>query len=274
MIIIENVNVLQGVIVRDLEFTHCTDASQLTWPDIQLTDNDSRADCQKVIHFEQQIEQKVLFTAQHSIKSPWANELCKSSLMNVIKQMSWAQTVFQDISNNPWCSSLRRFVCRVLQASNYNNSNLRLNEHFQSRENDPWLWCLVITIHFVFNIDFKLCLAGSLCTDVPLPSEGRGTSVHGLLARKKTILNRVNVRKWLGFLYGLWSTWWAKITGIYVVVQDSLFFLKCTSFIHSLLLQSCEHWHAEKCRACPFSLNSDHIDRESFLVKKESKRQS
>ena len=47
-----------------------TDASQLTWPDIQLTDNDSRADCQKVIHFEQQIEQKVLFTAQHSIKSP------------------------------------------------------------------------------------------------------------------------------------------------------------------------------------------------------------
>lgn len=52
------------------------------------------------------------------------------------------------------------------------------------------------------------------------------------------------------------------------------FFLKCTSFIHSLLLQSCEHWHAEKCRACPFSLNSDHIDRESFLVKKESKRQS
>ena len=29
-----------------------TDASQLTWPDIQLTDNDSRVDCQKVSHFQ------------------------------------------------------------------------------------------------------------------------------------------------------------------------------------------------------------------------------
>ena len=60
-----------------------------------------------------------------------------------------------------------------------------------------------------------------------------------------------------------------KLQGTYVVVQDSL-----NSFIHSLLLQSCEQWRAEKRRACPFSLNSDHIDRESFLVKKESKRQS
>ena len=198
--------------------------------------------------------------------------------MTVIKQMSWAQTVFQDISNNPWCSSLRRFVCRACcKPVTITIPELRLNEHFQSRENDPWLWCLVITIHFVVNIDFKLCLAGSLCTEVPPPSDWRGTSVHRLLAGKKTILNLItiyHVRKWLGFLYGLWSTWWARITGIYVVVQDSLFFLKCTSFIHSLLLQSCEHWHAEKCRACPFSLNSDHIDRESFLVKKESKRQS
>lgn len=54
-----------------------TDASQLTWPDIKLTDNDSRADCQKVNHFEQRIERKVLFTAQHSIKSPQVNELSK-----------------------------------------------------------------------------------------------------------------------------------------------------------------------------------------------------
>lgn len=176
-----------------------TDASQLTCPDIQLTDNDSRADCQKVNHFEQQIQQKVLFTAQHSIKSPWVNVLSKRSLMNVIKQMSWTQTVFkiyQTIHNARLYAGLY-VACR--KAVTVTVPELRLDEHFQSRENDPRFWCLVITIHFVFNIDFKSCLAG-----------------------RKTILNRVNVRKWLGFLYGLWSTWWGEITRIYVVVQNSL----------------------------------------------------
>lgn len=150
-----------------------TNASQLTCPDIQLTDNDSRADCQKVNHFEQRIERKVLFTAQHSIKSSWVNVLSKRSLMNVIKQMSWTQTVFQDISNNPWCSSLRRFVCRVPQASNCNSSWTTSGRTLSIKK--EWIMTLMPGYNHSLCIQYWLqaCAWPVACVQAsPLPQKG------------------------------------------------------------------------------------------------------